>query len=87
MTYIYKKAVVTDFLKISKLDRKVWKNNINSKFIPDGEHAWRIWVENALVFIAEKNHEVVGAILAFPCLSGEICIHKVFVKENERKKR
>jgi len=84
--YIYKKAVVTDFLKISELDRKAWKENNNSKFIPDGEHAWRIWVENALVFIAEKNHKILGAILAFPCMSGEVCIHKVFVEENERGK-
>jgi len=38
VAYTYKKAIVTDFIKIAKLDRE----------------AWRIWIENALVFIAEK---------------------------------
>ena len=76
----YEKAMISDFLEIAKLDRTAWEKNDNSKFIPDGEHAWRIWVENSLVFIAKNENDICGAILAFPCISGKWCIHKVFVK-------
>ena len=79
------KAKIENFLNIAQLDRKAWKQNRSSKFIPDGEHAWRLWVENALVHCAKKDGKIVGAILAFPCLSGDFCIHKVFVKPGCRK--
>ncbi len=68
-----------DFLEIARLDRRAWRENRNSKYIPDGEHAWRLWAEHAFVYCARKEGKAVGAILAFPCLSGEFCIHKVFV--------
>jgi len=81
------KARVGDFLGIARLDRKAWKQNRSSKYIPDGEHAWRLWVEHALVYCAKQGDDIVGAILAFPCLSGDFCIHKVFVKPDFRNKK
>jgi ribosomal protein S18 acetylase RimI-like enzyme len=73
------KAKTGDFLEIAGLDRRAWRGNRHSKYIPDGEHAWRLWAEHGLVYGARKDGKMVGAILAFPCLSGEFCIHKVFV--------
>jgi len=86
MNRIYK-AKPRDFLEIAKLDRKAWRENQNSRYIPDGEHAWRLWVEHALVYCARNEEKVSGAILAFPCLSGEFCIHKVFVAPALRGKK
>lgn len=83
---IIRRANSQDFLSIACLDRKAWEKNRNSDFIPDGEHAWRLWVEFAIVFCAEINNEIVGAILAFPCQNGKYCIHKVFVKSEARGK-
>lgn len=80
----YEKAVISDFLEIAKLDRRAWKTNSNSEFIPDGEHVWRIWVENSLVFVAKNDTNINGVILAFPCSSGKWCVHKVFVKQELR---
>jgi phosphinothricin acetyltransferase len=74
-----RKAGARDFLEIAKLDRRAWRENRNSKYIPDGEHAWRLWAEHALVYCARDGKKIAGAILAFPCLAGEFCIHKVFV--------
>ena len=81
-----RKAIDKDFLQIAALDRIAWRKNKNSEFIPDGEHAWRLWVEYALVYCAEINDQIVGAILAFPCINGQYCVHKVFVDENYRGK-
>ncbi len=80
----YRKASPKDFLGIAKLDREAWKANQHSEFIPDGEHVWRHWVEHALVYCAEKDHGILGVILAFPCTTGEYCIHKVFVEKEYR---
>jgi [ribosomal protein S18]-alanine N-acetyltransferase len=82
-----RKAGGKDFLSIARLDRKAWRQNRHSKFIPDGEHAWRLWVENALVYCARQEGTIVGAILAFPCLCGDFCIHKVFVQAGSRNKK
>ena len=76
----YEKAGVSDFLPIAELDRNAWRQSRNSEFIPDGEHAWRLWVEHGLVFTARSEDRLVGAILAFPCASGVWCVHKVFVE-------
>lgn len=81
---IYNKAAESDFLAIAELDRNAWKHNKNSQFIPDGEHVWRLWVEHALVFLAKEQNVVIGAILAFPCVSGKWCVHKVFVDNKKR---
>lgn len=78
-----RRAVPADFSELATLDREVWQN---FEFIPDGEHVWRIWTEHAVVFCAEVDSRIVGAILAFPCVSGSYCIHKVFVKDEFRGK-
>ena len=79
-----RRAVPADFLAVAVLDREAWKQGEDAEFIPDGEHAWRIWIEHALVFCAEVDSEVVGAVVAFPCTSGAYCLHKVFVDANCR---
>lgn len=81
----YTKATAPMFIAVAELDREAWKLNRNAEFIPDGEHAWRLWVEHALVFVAQDAGEIAGAILAFPCISGRWCVHKVFVRQDKRK--
>ncbi|MHC4884614.1 MAG: GNAT family N-acetyltransferase [Planctomycetota bacterium] len=66
---------------IAALDRVAWAQNRNTEFVPDGEHAWRIWCEHALTYVAVVDETVEGAILAFPCLDGRLFIHKVMVGE------
>jgi ribosomal-protein-alanine N-acetyltransferase len=80
------RATPEHFLRIAELDRQAWLDNRNPEFIPDGEHVWRIWVEHALVFVAVEADRVIGAVLAFPCLSGDYCLHKVFVHPSQRGK-
>ena len=79
-----RKATVRDFLSIAALDRDAWKMNRHPDFIPDGEHAWRVWVEHALVFCADNDGDIAGAILAFPGITGIYCVHKVFVSSSCR---
>jgi len=81
---IYEKASVSDFLAIAALDREAWKLNNNPEFIPDGEHVWRHWVDYALVYTAKETEKVIGVILAFPCINGTWCVHKVFVDVDKR---
>jgi ribosomal protein S18 acetylase RimI-like enzyme len=81
-----RRTVPTDFLAIAALDREAWKEGENAEFIPDGEHIWRLWTEHAIMFCAEVDVQIVGAIVAFPCLDGRYCLHKVFVKRDFRDK-
>lgn len=75
----------SDFLPIAALDRVAWRHNAHSEFVPDGEHVWRIWCEHALTFAAWSDAgELVGGIVAFPCLDGTYCLHKVIVAESQR---
>ncbi len=78
------RAKTNDFLAVAALDREAWKKNNHSEFIPDGEHVWRIWCQYALVFVARKEEKVAAAILAFPCVDGAYCLHKVMVDESCR---
>ncbi len=73
-----------DFLAIAGLDRRAWCDNRQPEFIPDGEHAWRLWVDGAHVFVAREGEAIVGAILAFPTLDGALCVHKVMVEKTRR---
>ncbi len=89
---IIRRACGRDFLPIAALDREAWRENRNSEFIPDGEHVWRIWVDQALVYCAvdegsgedDRGGRIVGAVLAFPCLDGSFNLHKVFVDRSCR---
>ena len=83
----YARAEIKDTLPIAALDRVAWLGNRNSDFIPDGEHAWRLWVEHALMFCAfDKRGALTGAILAFPSVTDMYCLHKVFVDPAARGK-
>lgn len=80
------KTIPSDFLSIAALDRVAWINNAHSEFIPDGEHAWRMWCQHSVMFSAKCDNEVVGAILAFACEDGRYCLHKVMVSGSQRGK-
>lgn len=85
--FCIRRAVPRDFLAIAALDRTAWRRNTNAEFVPDGEHAWRIWCEYALVFVAgDADGHTVGAILAFPTVQNIHCLHKVMVDERLRGK-
>jgi len=71
-------------LAVAALDRLAWSQNREATFIPDGEHAWRLWTEHAIVFVYEPDDAVLGASLAFPTLSGVFCLHKIFVDASRR---
>jgi len=81
------RASPRDFLAIAALDRVAWRDNRSPEFIPDGEHVWRIWCEHALTFVGKDDAgRVAAAILAFPCVDGIYCVHKVMVDETYRGK-
>ena len=79
-----RKAKPREFLAIAVLDRVAWRQNRHGRFIPDGEHAWRVWCEQALTFVACRDSQVIGAIMAFPCITGAYWLHKVMVAERCR---
>jgi ribosomal protein S18 acetylase RimI-like enzyme len=81
---IFRKAIPTDFISISDLDRRAWLENYGGDRIPDGEHTWRIWCEYAVVFLAEHENLMVGAILAFPSHEDLYCLHKIMVDKAHR---
>lgn len=80
------KAEDKDFMSIAHLDAIAWKQeNDNRDFIVDGEHAWKKWVEYAMVFYAQNEAgEKIGAIVAFPTMKSGWCIHKIFVHPEYR---
>lgn len=81
------RALPEDFIDIAALDRQAWNQAKHSELIPDGEHVWRIWCEHALVYIGRsEDDEILGALVAFPCLDGAFCLHKVMVAEKCRGK-
>jgi ribosomal protein S18 acetylase RimI-like enzyme len=80
-----KRAQTSDFLGIAELDREVWSHYKQTDFNADGEHIWRVWIEHALVFCAkDENAQIVGAIVAFPIISSQYFLHKIFVDLNHR---
>lgn len=81
------RATPRDFIAIAALDRVAWRRNANAEFVPDGEHAWRIWCEHALVFVVkDAAGNMAGALLAFPSIQGLYCLHKIMVDERFRGK-
>lgn len=72
-------------MPIAALDRIAWRSYEHGEFLPDGEHVWRIWVEEAIVFCAKYEEHVIGAILAFPCRGAQrYSLHKLFVADEWR---
>lgn len=81
---IIRRAAIKDFLEIAELDRESWGDEEINRYIPDGEHAWRLWVEYGLVFCCHKHSEIIGVALAFPTISNLFVVHKIFVRQSER---
>ena len=79
-----------DFLRVAALDRIAWPQEPDV-FIPDGEHAWRLWCEHATVLIAKLSERevsgsghIAGALLMFPTKQGECFLHKIMVHPDSR---
>lgn len=78
-------ARINDAAAIATLDREAWEGMRYSDAIPDGLHAWRIWCEHALTFVARTpGGMIVGAVLAFPCANETFCLHKIMVAADLR---
>jgi len=78
-------ATHADFVGIAGLDARAWRESAHPERVPDGEHVWRVWVDDAVVLVARHGDEVVGAIVAFPTLAGALFMHKVMVDERFRR--
>ncbi len=85
MSFTLRTAVPGDFLAIAALDRIVW-TGAHGRYIPDGEHVWRVWCEYAHVWVADSPAlpegpwtPVAGAALTFPTTGGALFLHKLFV--------
>lgn len=88
MDYSIKQAQPGDFMNVAALDRLAWPAEPDT-FIPDGEHAWRLWCEYATVLIAveltaDQQELLAGALLMFPTNTGEIFLHKIMVHPDYR---
>jgi len=90
LNYSIQQATPEDFLKVAALDRIAWPEEPDV-FIPDGEHAWRLWCEHALVLAAKLSSgeardsgNVIGALLMFPTVQGECFLHKIMVHPEAR---
>jgi ribosomal protein S18 acetylase RimI-like enzyme len=82
-----RKADKADFLAIARLDRVVWDGYPSSRYIPDGEHVWRHWIEGAVVICALSEDKITGAGCAFPYTDGTFCVHKIFVDKDYRNRK
>jgi [ribosomal protein S18]-alanine N-acetyltransferase len=74
-----------DYLEVAALDRAVWLPYPNGSHLPDGEHTWRHWIEDAIVVVLCNAQVIAGAALAFPRLDGGFWLHKIFVDSTQRK--
>lgn len=88
--YKIKLAQPGHFLDVAALDRIAWPEEPDT-YIPDGEHAWRLWCEYATVLIAlesqpDQRELVTGALLMFPTNTSEIFLHKIMVHPDYRGK-
>jgi len=79
-------AMPDDFVGIAELDSNAWRESTHPERVPDGEHVWRIWVDDAFVFVAHERGHVVGAIVALPSRHGTLFVHKVMVEEPYRRR-
>ena len=75
-----------DAVAIAALDAVAWSDGAHPERIPDGEHVWRVWIDGAWVFVARERGALVGAIVAFPVLGGELFVHKVMVAVEYRRR-
>lgn len=75
-----------DAATLAALDAVAWSDGAHPERIPDGEHVWRVWIDGAWVFVARERGALVGAIVAFPVLGGELFVHKVMVAAEHRRR-
>ena len=85
MPHTIERAVPADFLEVAALDRVAWVHTGES-FIPDGEHAWRVWCEYDTVLVCRSADPVpiAGVLLMFPTDDGEQFLHKILVHPERR---
>lgn len=83
---VYRQALPEDFVGIADLDSRAWRESTHPERVPDGEHVWRIWVDDAFVFVARDGDMVVGAIVALPSRRGPLFVHKVMVDAAYRRR-
>ncbi|MGV6859612.1 MAG: hypothetical protein ACWA5X_11635 [bacterium] len=71
---IERKALVSEFVAIAELDRRVWISNGGGAFVADGEHVWRKWIDHSAVFCADEANQGVSSMnaLSFPPGNHEI---------------
>ena len=79
-------ATHDDFVGIAELDKNAWRESAHPDRVADGEHVWRIWVDDAHVFVAHERGHAVGAIVALPSRHGTLFVHKVMVEEPYRRR-
>lgn len=84
MNNLVEQARPADFLGIAALDRISWEGS-GSQFIPDGEHAWRVWCEYATVLVIRSDRQlsetgdIAAALVMFPTERREQFLHKIMV--------
>ena len=72
-------------LAIAELDRVAWAASPGASFVPDGEHAWRVWAEYSFVAAAISDGLVLGALGAFDTSTPTLhFLHKLFVRADVR---
>ena len=76
-SFVVRPATAMDLTEIVALDHAVW----NDTATPDGAHAWRLWIDYALVFVARDKGKLLGVLLAFPAVRHPdmYLLHKLFV--------
>lgn len=79
-------AHADEFLDVAALDRIAWPD-LPETFIPDGEHIWRVWADQATLLVARltdrgpltASNLIAGALVMFPTRHGENFLHKIMV--------
>jgi phosphinothricin acetyltransferase len=74
------------FLEIAALDRMAWKDSVDGEFVPDGEHAWRVWTEYAFVgCVSNEYGDLLAGLVGFQTnQKGLHFLHKLFVLKSHR---
>lgn len=72
---------VSVWREIAELDRRAWKSSKYARYVPDGEHSWRVWAEYSFVAAAMSDDgAVAGALCAFDTQNPEVhFFHKLFI--------
>ena len=85
MPHPIEQAVPADFIEVAALDRVAWIHTGES-FIPDGEHAWRVWCEYATILVCRSTAPIpiAGVLLMFPTDDGDQFLHKIMVHPDLR---